>query len=284
MTRSRSGVLFGGLFVVVVLLAVGGAVVAFHYVPFDAPSFAAWTGIALAASSFLCVLKPPRFLGIQSRLRSLLVFVLASALAIGALLWPSTIVRADGPHQRLDDFLADYQFREYHETVVQAPVERVAEAARQVSFADMPAAIWLMRVRALASGHVSTGKPSPRPILEMMARPGSGFLPLDVSDPHEIVYGMVGQPWAASRRPPQVTTPEQFRAFAEPGQIRVAFNIRIVDEGQGKVRLSTETRTVGNDAEAQRLFSRYWRLIYPGSAIIRRVWLDAIAARAVAAS
>ena len=41
-----------------------------------------------------------------------------------------------------------------------------------------------------------------------------------------------------------------------------------------------QTRTLGNDDEAQRVFARYWRLIYPGSAIIRRVWLDAILSRA----
>jgi hypothetical protein len=279
MTRSRGGVLRRVLFVAVMLLAVGAAVVAIHYVPFDAASFATWMGIALAAVSFLCVLKPPRFFGVRSRLRSFIVFVLGGALAIGAVLWPATITRAEGPRQRLDSFLPEYQFREYHETAVQAPVERVVEAARQVSFADMPAAVWLMRVRDLAGGRASDASPSPRPILDMMAQPGTGFLPLDVSDPREIVYGMVGKPWT-NEPPPPVRTAEQFLSFAEPGQIRVAFNIRIVDEGGGRVRISTETRTLGNDAEARRLFSRYWRIIYPGSAIIRRVWLDAIAARA----
>jgi hypothetical protein len=53
-----------------------------------------------------------------------------------------------------------------------------------------------------------------------------------------------------------------------------------VDEGNGVVRVSTETRILGNDADAHRAFTRYWRLIYPGSAIIRQVWLDAIIARA----
>ena len=258
---------------------VGAAVLAFHYVPFEATSFLAWTGIALAVVSFLCVLKPPQFLGIRSRLRSALVLVLGAALAITAVLWPASIVRVTGPHQRLDDFLPEYQFREYHETVVEAPVDRVVDAARRVSFADMPAAVWLMRVRDLAGGRAAQAKPNPRPILDMMAQPGTGFLPLDLSDPREIVYGMVGQPWT-NQRPPRVSTADEFQAFAAPGQIRVAFNIRVVDEGQGRVRLSTETRTLGNDAEARRLFARYWRIIYPGSAIIRRVWLDAIAARA----
>jgi len=34
-------------------------------------------------------------------------------------------------------------------------------------------------------------------------------------------------------------------------------------------------------ASPRRVFAAYWRLSYPGSAIIRRVWLDGIAARAL---
>ncbi len=279
MKHSRASVWLGALIVLAGLLIAVAAVRTPHYVPFDAPSYAAWTGIALAVLSLVAVLRPPRWLGPRCRPRALVVFALAIAVAVGAVLWPAAVTRSEGPPQRLDKFLPECQFREYHETTVQAPVDRVVEAARQVSFADMPAAVWLMRVRDLAGGRAPDEHRSPRPILEMMAQPGTGFLPLDVSDPREIVYGMVGKPWT-NEPPPPVRTAEQFLSFAEPGQIRVAFNIRIVEEAPRRVRLSTETRTLGNDAQARRLFSRYWRIIYPGSAIIRRVWLDAIAARA----
>jgi hypothetical protein len=112
-----------------------------------------------------------------------------------------------------------------------------------------------------------------------MAQPGSGFLPLDTENPRELVYGMVARPWT-SDPPPPVNTADQFLAFSAPGQIRVAFDIRVRDEGAGVLRVSTETRTLGNDAETRRVFARYWRVIYPGSAVIRRVWLEAIIARA----
>lgn len=145
----------------------------------------------------------------------------------------------------------------------------------------MPAAVFLLRVRHMACGEFE-GRPLPRrPILEMMTQPGSGFLSLDLSDPHETVYGMAGRPWAADP-PPPVKTPEEFRAFDTAGQIRVAFNIRLVEEKSGIIRVSTETRTLSNDAPARRTFARYWRIIYPGSAIIRRGWLDAIVSRAEA--
>jgi hypothetical protein len=261
------------------LAAAGFLAFFLRYVPFVAPSFAAWIGIGLVALGLASVAWPLRRLGIGSRRRGALVLVSGILLAAAGILWPGSVTRVTGPHQRLDDFLPEYQFAEYHEGWARAPRERVAEAVRQVSFADMPAAVFLMRLRALAGGELEPPFVDRRPILELMSQPGTGFLPLDVEDPTEVVYGMVGRPWT-QEPPPPVTTPEQFLTFHEPGHIKVAFDIRVVDEGGGVCRVSTETRTLGNDPEARRLFGRYWRLIYPGSSIIRRVWLDAIIARA----
>jgi hypothetical protein len=74
----------------------------------------------------------------------------------------------------------------------------------------------------------------------------------------------------------EVRTAKQFNAFKKPGYIKIAFNFRIEDKGEKGVLISTETRSLGNDSQAQKIFARYWRVIYPGSSIIRRVWLNAI--------
>jgi hypothetical protein len=74
--------------------------------------------------------------------------------------------------------------------------------------------------------------------------------------------------------------PEEFLAFDRPGCAKVAMNFRLEDAGQGRTRVTTETRILGLDAEARWKFGAYWRLIYPGSAVIRRSWLAAIKARA----
>jgi hypothetical protein len=47
--------------------------------------------------------------------------------------------------------------------------------------------------------------------------------------------------------------------------------------------LTTETRIYATDASSRRAFARYWRVIYPGSSLIRRMWLRAIKKRAEAA-
>ena len=77
-------------------------------------------------------------------------------------------------------------------------------------------------------------------------------------------------------------TPAKFRALAEPGYAKAVMNFRLEDEGGGWTRLVTETRIVATDDHARRRFAAYWRTIYPGSALIRRMWLRAIRARAEA--
>lgn len=267
------------LVVVTLVAAVAVACVVFvlHYVPFYAPSFLAWTGIVAALAGLASLARPLRFTGVRTRLHALALALCGVGLAVTAVLWPAHVTRTARPGQRLDRFLPEYQFSEVHETRVQAPMEAVVKAIREVSLADMPAAVALLRIRAAAGGRFHGSPPDTRPLLDMMVRPGSRFLPLDTADPGELVYGMVG---FVHKPPPPVTTPEQYAAFTEPGGIRVAFDLRAVPEGDGAVRLSTETRCLANGDEARRTFARYWRIIYPGSAIIRRVWLDAIVARA----
>lgn len=260
-----------------VLAAVALVALALHYVPFSTPSYLAWTGIAAALAGLLSLVRPLRCLGVRTRRRALAVVLCGVGAALTGVLWPAHVTRSAAPHQRLDDFLPEYQFVEVHEARVRAPRAAVEAALRQVSLADMPAAVALMRIRGAASGRFRASPPDTRPLLETMVQPGSGFLALDLDRPEELVLGMVG---FVHRPKPPVTTPEQFLAFTDPGGLRVAFNLRVVDEGDGVVRVSTETRSLANDDAARRVFARYWRIIYPGSSIIRRVWLDAIIARA----
>ena len=51
-------------------------------------------------------------------------------------------------------------------------------------------------------------------------------------------------------------------------------------EHNGRSRLTTETRIFATDDVALGRFTAYWRIIFPGSAILRMTWLRAIKARA----
>jgi hypothetical protein len=119
--------------------------------------------------------------------------------------------------------------------------------------------------------------PKYQPILEVATR--TSFLLLAEEPNHEIVFGIaavVPRGWRPSRRP----TPEGFKAVHEPGFALAAMNFLIEDAGPGACTVSTETRIYATDASARRRFAAYWRVIYPGSSLLRRMWLRAIARRA----
>jgi len=78
--------------------------------------------------------------------------------------------------------------------------------------------------------------------------------------------------------------PLRFLKFAalEGSLARAVMNFHVEAARGGVSQLVTETRVATTDRAAERAFARYWRVIYPGSALIRRMWLRAIKTRAEA--
>ena len=119
-------------------------------------------------------------------------------------------------------------------------------------------------MRAAAGGHFRPASPQGQlNVLQTLARPGSGFVPLHY-DNREIVMGMAGQPWSGGRRP-SVRTPEDYQAFDRPQSVKIAFNLAVQDEGGGWSRIITEPWIRATGDAARRIMARYWRVIYPGS-------------------
>jgi hypothetical protein len=54
--------------------------------------------------------------------------------------------------------------------------------------------------------------------------------------------------------------------------------------GVARCLLTTETRVYAAGAQQLHGFAAYWRMIFPGSSLIRRMWLRAIRGRAEAAT
>jgi hypothetical protein len=97
----------------------------------------------------------------------------------------------------------------------------------------------------------------------------------------EIVLGtLVAAPpgWRPNKE--KKPAPEDFKALHAPGFALAAMNFRVEDAGKGETLLTTETRVYATDASVRRKFAAYWRTIYPGSALIRVMWLRAIRHRA----
>jgi hypothetical protein len=107
-----------------------------------------------------------------------------------------------------------------------------------------------------------------------------GFVLLGERPGEQIVLGVVGRPWKPRGDGlDSLDGPASFRAYDRPGSVRCVWDFVAAPTASG-TRLSTETRIAGTDAAGTRTFRRYWRIVMPGSALIRRDILRAVALRA----
>jgi hypothetical protein len=109
----------------------------------------------------------------------------------------------------------------------------------------------------------------------------SGFLSLrDVPD-RDLVLGIVERFGPAGQQEARFPrSSAEFASFEEPGYAKIGFDFHGDDTKDGWTQLSTETRILATDEAARWRFGIYWSLIHPGSALIRRSWLEAIRQRA----
>jgi hypothetical protein len=236
-------------------------------------------GLALGAVGALVALRPPAILGLSTRRRGCALLATGLLVAVAGALLPAPDRRSsDG--RRIDDFLPVYQFVEQHTIVVDASADRVRAAIDAVTLEDIRLAQVLLAIRSLGRRRVSQ-EAARRPMLD--AATSDGFVWLARGE-REVVVGTVGRFWRLRKGESSgVDTPEQFTSFARPGWAKAAMDFVVVEEGAGRTRVSTETRVAGTDAAARRVFAAYWRVIYPGSALLRRMWLQAIRRRGEAA-
>jgi hypothetical protein len=239
-------------------------------------------GLALGFVALACLVRPLRWLRLPTRRAGAIVAAAGAAALAAGLLWPTSPIRLPGAPMRLDDLVPVYQFGEAHETRVHAGLERTYQAVRRVTADEIRLfrlLTWLRSPHLPGRGRESIlNATAETPLLEVALR--SGFLLLADEPGREIVFGSIVC-CEGARRP---STAEEFLALGGPGVAKAVMSFRLEDEGDGWTRLRTQTRVFATDAVAERRFATYWRVIYPGSALIRRMWLAAIKQRAEAAS
>jgi hypothetical protein len=254
------------------------AVLLFNYwAAYQPLSTLAYSGIVLALCGLANLVIPFRFLGIRKRAVGALLLVGGAGLTIAALLWPAPMIRVAQRRTVLDDVMPEFQFSERHSARIHARPEQVMQAVRQSTFGDMKSLVSLLKIRgaALHTPSDATSALSPdKPILDAFS--ASGYV--SGGSEHELV--MCGGANVRAKRPLAVRTFEECADYREPGAIKVAFNFNVEDVGGGWSTITTETRVVATDDSTRRGMTRYWRLIVPGSGLLRRQWLEGIRKRA----
>lgn len=176
-----------------------------------------------------------------------------------------------------------FDTRSQHAIEVDAPAQRVFAAVEAVTVKDVRFLRELEFIRAVP-GLAATGRlVVPKPDAPLVLSFTRGAVLLGARPPEEVLVGAIGCFWRlAGNEPVAFGSPEEFLAFTKAGFAKAVVGFRLDPEG-GEILVTTETRFVATDDATRRLMRHYWRIIRPGSNLIRTEWLRAIRRRALRA-
>jgi len=238
-----------------------------------------YLGLVIAVSGMVLVVRPLRRLGVPTRPRAAIIGALGVVLIGVGFFLPVSESRIGHVETRLDEFAPAWQFHERHAIRIAAPPARVFDAIERVTADEISLFRTLTWIRR-------GGQTLPKSILDAPRRESlidvatrAGFVRLADDAPRELVIGAVMVAPAGTRGS---LTPQVFGKALPPGFALATMNFRVTAEGLDRSFVTTETRVYANSPSVRRRFAAYWRVIYPGSAIIRVMWLRAIQRRATA--
>lgn len=157
----------------------------------------------------------------------------------------------------IDELLPKWDVATRHRIEIHAPAPVVYRQVRALDMSQSLGIRLLLRLRGMSPDAAT---------LDGLER--AGFALLAEQPRRELVLGVIGKFWVPGARP-RPTDAEHFRVFALPGFAKGAWNF-VVEEVDGRVVLTTETRVLCLDEASLRSFRRYWRVIRPFSGWIRR--------------
>jgi hypothetical protein len=217
-------------------------------------------GLAGTIAGALSIVKPLRFLGIHTRAAGSALCAAALITAIVGLLIPATLEQAAGIGTDLDRAMPAFQFQERHRTHVSATPDAVYRAMRATTADDIllfRTLTWIRspRVRQADGGTILSPPSRTEPILDVALR--TTFRQISDRQPREFVVATtVGR------------------------GVTAMMNFLVEPAADGTSELLTETRVFADSSAGSRSFGAYWHVIYPGSSLIRFMWLRAIKTRA----
>ena len=255
-----------------------GAVLLLNYwASYQLLSTLAYVGMVAALLGLANLALPFRFLGVRKRALGALILAAGIALTIAALLWPAATIRVTEPKTVLDNIMPEYQFSEIHSARIRARPAQVMQSVRESTWGDMKSLRTLLKIRGASlhtPSHASSAFSQDKRILDAFA--ASGYV--SGGSDHEIV--MCGGVNVRAQHVLEARTLQEWSDFHEPAAVKMAFDFYVADAGGGWSTITTETRVLATDDLTRRGMARYWRLIVPGSGLLRRQWLDGIKIRA----
>jgi hypothetical protein len=182
---------------------------------------------------------------------------------------------ADEPTSLIDDLMAEYDVQDVTCAVVDVEPARIFKTLRGYDLAADPICAALLVLRTLLErlGDALRGRARaterPHLTLDDVVAPGTGFGFLGDCPGHEFTIGSVGR-FAQAKIPFTAVTPREFTSFAQRGFAKLALSVRVQPYGRSQAIVVVDVRVKAFDPASLARFSRYWWIIGPFSALIRR--------------
>ena len=159
-----------------------------------------------------------------------------------------------GNQPLIDKYLPEYTFNEIHEIVINSPIEKVYQVARNFDLSKSKLIVFLFKIRRL---------PTKRFNLQDLVKDLS-FSNIEEQFPRENLIGF----WARTKIEP-ITNYKDFINNTISARIKVVWNFRFSSLNSIQTKVSTETRILCVHPVTKVLFSMYWLIVRPFSGIIR---------------
>ena len=151
----------------------------------------------------------------------------------------------------LDQFMPQCDVAERHHVRVAAPAAITLAAAAETDLQQSMIVRAIFSARALVLGAEPDAEARPKGLVAQTT--SLGWRVLAENPGREIVVGAVTQPWL-----PNVVfrglAPQEFRAFQEPGYVKIAWTLRADPIGESESIFRTETRVTTTDQTARTKF------------------------------
>lgn len=161
----------------------------------------------------------------------------------------------------IDKYLPEYTFNEFHEIVVNCPIENVYHVAKDFDLSKSRLITLLFKLRGL---------PTKRLNLQNFIT-DIGFTNLQENYPYENLIGF----WTRTRLE-KIPNHEAFLNDSISPWLKAVWNFKFEELEAGKTRVSTETRVLCVASFTRFTFGLYWSIIKPFSGIIRNKMLRII--------
>ncbi len=161
----------------------------------------------------------------------------------------------------IDKYLPQYTFGEYHETLVNCPIQNVYGVARDFDLSKSKIIKFLFRLRGLPTERMNLQDF----VVDM------GFTNLEENPPNEYLIGF----WMRSRIE-KIPSYEDFVNASISSWVKGVWNFRFEEMAKNKTKVSTETRILCVVPITKLTFDLYWAMIKPFSGLVRKEMLNII--------